>query len=506
MGDRSEGPGPTRPGPPGIGPEGPLGQLLRRHRSPSPTRGGQEPRRVRRRVLVQQEEEVVSGSPSGPRGDRSEGPGPTRPGPPGIGPEGPLGQLLRRHRSPSPTRGGQEPRRVRRRVLVQQEEEVVSGSPSGPRGDRSEGPGPTRPGPPGIGPEGPLGQLLRRHRSPSPTRGGQEPRRVRRRVLVQQEEEVVSGSPSGPRGDRSEGPGPTRPGPPGIGPEGPLGQLLRRHRSPSPTRGGQEPRRVRRRVLVQQEEEVVSGSPSGPRGDRSEGPGPTRPGPPGIGPEGPLGQLLRRHRSPSPTRGGQEPRRVRRRVLVQQEEEVVSGSPSGPRGDRSEGPGPTRPGPPGIGPEGPLGQLLRRHRSPSPTRGGQEPRRVRRRVLVQQEEEVVSGSPSGPRGDRSEGPGPTRPGPPGIGPEGPLGQLLRRHRSPSPTRGGQEPRRVRRRVLVQQEEEVVSGSPSGPLRPRPRPPARSLREWLLRIRDHFEPPTVTTQRQSVYIEEEEDED
>ncbi len=31
-------------------------------------------------------------------------------------------------------------------------------------------------------------------------------------------------------------------------------------------------------------------------------------------------------------------------------------------------------------------------------------------------------------------------------------------------------------------------------------------KWLLRMRASFEPPTVTTQRQSVYIEEEEDED
>nr|AAF25209.1 EBNA-LP homolog [Macacine gammaherpesvirus 4] len=300
-------------------------------------------------------------------------------------------------------------------------------------------------------------------------------------------------------GDPSEATGPSRPGPPGLGPEGPFGDLLRRRRHNSPTGGDpQGPTRVRRRVFLEEEERPVSGPPVG---DPSEATGPSRPGPPGLGPEGPFGDLLRRRRHNSPTGGDpQGPTRVRRRVFLEEEERPVSGPPVG---DPSEATGPSRPGPPGLGPEGPFGDLLRRRRHNSPTGGDpQGPTRVRRRVFLEEEERPVSGPPVG---DPSEATGPSRPGPPGLGPEGPFGDLLRRRRHNSPTGGDpQGPTRVRRRVFLEEEERPVSGPPV-PQGPLIQPGARSWSEWLARSRQRTNPQQVTTTcRRRVYIEEEEE--
>ncbi|AAK95413.1 EBNA-LP [Macacine gammaherpesvirus 4] len=369
-------------------------------------------------------------------------------------------------------------------------------------GDPSEATGPSRPGPPGLGPEGPFGDLLRRRRHNSPTGGDpQGPTRVRRRVFLEEEDGPVSGPPV--RGDPSEATGPSRPGPPGLGPEGPFGDLLRRRRHNSPTGGDpQGPTRVRRRVFLEEEDGPVSGPPV--RGDPSEATGPSRPGPPGLGPEGPFGDLLRRRRHNSPTGGDpQGPTRVRRRVFLEEEDGPVSGPPV--RGDPSEATGPSRPGPPGLGPEGPFGDLLRRRRHNSPTGGDpQGPTRVRRRVFLEEEDGPVSGPPV--RGDPSEATGPSRPGPPGLGPEGPFGDLLRRRRHNSPTGGDpQGPTRVRRRVFLEEEDGPVSGPPVRPQGPLIQPGARSWSEWLARSRQRTNPQQVTTTcRRRVYIEEEEE--
>ncbi|AAF23951.1 EBNA-LP [Papiine gammaherpesvirus 1] len=121
MGDPSQAPGPSLPGPSGLGPEGPFGQLLRRRRPSSPPGGDPEgPKHIRRRVCL--EEEAVSGPPTRPRGDPSQAPGPSLPGPSGLGPEGPFGQLLRRRRPSSPPGGDPEgPKHIRRRVCLEEE-------------------------------------------------------------------------------------------------------------------------------------------------------------------------------------------------------------------------------------------------------------------------------------------------------------------------------------------------------------------------------------------------
>ncbi|AYA49794.1 hypothetical protein [macacine gammaherpesvirus 13] len=363
--------------------------------------------------------------------------------------------------------------------------------------DPSEASGPAGSGPTGLGPQGPFGDLLKRRRHRSPTDGDPEgPRRVCRRVLVEEEQSVSSGPVR--RADPSEASGPAGSGPTGLGPQGPFGDLLKRRRHRSPTDGDPEgPRRVCRRVLVEEEQSVSSGPVRGRpqrsirtcrvRAHRSRA-------------TGPFGDLLKRRRHRSPTDGDPEgPRRVCRRVLVEEEQSVSSGPVRGRpqrsirtcrvRAHRSRA-------------TGPFGDLLKRRRHRSPTDGDPEgPRRVCRRVLVEEEQSVSSGPVRGRpqrsirtcrvRAHRSRA-------------TGPFGDLLKRRRHRSPTDGDPEgPRRVCRRVLVEEEQSVSSGPvrPSGPVI---QPGARSWRDWLDRARQRTDPQAVTTTtRRRVYIEEEE---